>query len=73
MKTVYQSRMSKFVWAGTAYTLGAIWFIREYELGSLGWLVFMSTAFLAFALAAAADAVFDSLIEKINERNTQQL
>ena len=69
MRSAYQSRMTKFVWAGAAYSGAAIWTINTYNLGPIGWLIFISTAFLGLALAIAADAIFDSLKESLEDRN----
>lgn len=68
MSNTYQSRMTKFVRAGAMiYGAAAIYIILQFNLAPIAWLIFVSTEFLAFAIATVADAVFESLKEKIEQ------
>lgn len=68
MSNTYQSRMTKFVKAGAMiYGAAAIYIILQFNLAPIAWLIFVSTEFLAFTIATAAEAVFESLKEKIEQ------
>ena len=68
MSNTYQSRMTRFVRAGAIiYGAAAIYIILQFNLTPIAWLIFVSTEFLAFAIATVADAVFESLKEKIEQ------
>ena len=49
------------------YGAAAIYIILQFNLAPIAWLIFVSTEFLAFAIATVADAVFESLKEKIEQ------
>jgi hypothetical protein len=71
--TPYQTRMRKFIYAGTAYTLGAPIALSSYEVGHLGWLVYASTAVALYCLAVGFDAVYDSLSEALGKELNARL
>ena len=64
--TNYQARVTKAVWLAAAYSMvcaAAVWY---YEMGRLGWLVWLSTLVVLACMASLADAIFDSLSERLN-------
>lgn len=65
-KTHYQHRVTKLVWLSNIYSAaGAAWLLYS-QIGQIGWLVYFSTVAILYGLAAAADAVYDSLYERTN-------
>ena len=65
-QTRYQARVTKFVWAGNIY--GTVGLIALFFLQAplTAWVVYLSTLALHYCIAAVADAIFDSLNERVN-------
>ena len=62
----YQERVSKAVWLAGAYSMAGAVAVWYYEMGRLGWLVWLSTLAVLACMATLADAIFDSLSERLN-------
>jgi hypothetical protein len=56
----------KGVWATNIYVVGALAALFYYDLGRLALFIFGSVCVLLYCVAALADAVFDSLSERVN-------
>lgn len=66
VKTHYQHRVTKLVWLSNIYcAAGAAWLIYK-QIDQTGWLVYFSTVAILYGIAAASDAVYDSLYERTN-------
>lgn len=64
--THYQQRMTKLVVTSNVYLVACPIAFFFTEASPTAWLIWISTAAVLFGLAAALDAVFDSLSERIN-------
>ena len=65
--TNYQKRMTKLVWVGNVYLVGAPVALWYFSLPTVAWFVYVSTLLLLYCLAVGLDAVYDSLRERMDE------
>lgn len=70
-RTPYQTRMTKFVWAGGIYAIAFPFGIEYLSAPKEYFLVYFSTLVVLFCLAAGLDATYDSLKEKLNSEDRQ--
>jgi hypothetical protein len=64
--TPYQRRATGMVWANRIYIVVAVAICGFGELGYLGWLIVATGFAVMYGIATMADAVFDSLHERLN-------
>ena len=65
-RTRYQHRVTKFIYVSGAYVIGGIIAVVAFDLGRLGALIILTGTVIFYCIAALADAVYDSLNERIN-------
>lgn len=64
--THYQRRVTKFIWAARAYSVGGLLFLLFQEDVFIGAMVLITGCVILYGMAVLSDAVFDSLNERIN-------
>lgn len=69
-KTNYQARVSKLVWVGNIYGIGMFIYFYFKQASFEAWVIYISTLAILYGIAAAADAVFDSINERINVQSS---
>lgn len=65
-QTRYQVRITKFIWAGHAYTWAGLIGLLLVHAPVVAWVVYLSTITLIYCIASVSDAIFDSLNERVN-------
>lgn len=68
----YKSRMNRFVAASTFYVIGFPLGINYFSAPDDYYLVYFSTLIVLFCLASGLDAVYDSLIDKLDSQHRIQ-